>query len=153
MQLVRRFAAEKYGQALESWAWLPDLAGKTPRLATTFGDVFLEAVDGYWFLDTIEGTLTHRWPNAAALQADVNMSEVQQQLLVVDLASAAAAAGLAPTSDQVLAFKVLPVLGGAIDVANVEVADFVVTMSLTGQIHEQVKDLPPGTGISGISIK
>jgi hypothetical protein len=31
------------------------MADKMPGLATAFGDVFLEAVNGYWILDTIEG--------------------------------------------------------------------------------------------------
>jgi hypothetical protein len=43
------------------------------------------------------------------------------------------------------------VLGGPIDLDNVGVLDFVVALSIAGQIHDQVRHLPPGTAISGIS--
>jgi len=39
-----------------------------------------------------------------------------------------------------------------VDLDNVEVIDFVVSLNIAGQIHEQVRDLPPGTPISGITI-
>lgn len=67
---------------------------------------------------------------------------------MVGLAQAAEGAGLTPGGDQVLSFKVPPVLGGELSPENLELADFVVAVNLTGQIHEQVKSLPPGTSIS-----
>ena len=45
-----------------------------------------------------------------------------------------------------------PILGGAFDVDHVVVSDFAMTVNVAGQIHEQVRNLPPGTTISGISI-
>ncbi len=42
MEPIKRFTAEQYEQALESWSWL-DLAGKSPRFTPLFGDLFLEA--------------------------------------------------------------------------------------------------------------
>ena len=48
--------AEKLATALEAWTWL-DLAGKRPILVTAFADVFFEADDGLWFLETLEGKL------------------------------------------------------------------------------------------------
>lgn len=131
---------------------MTELAGKVPRLTSMFGDVFLEGADGFWFLDTIEGTLTRRWPTAAALQADVNSAEAREQLLMPDLVSAAADAGLVPGEHEVLTFKIPPVLGGEITVSNLEALDYLVAMHISGEIHRQVKDLPPGTQISGITI-
>jgi hypothetical protein len=55
--LTKTFPAATYSEALESWAWL-DLAHKVPVFASLFGDVFLQALDGYWFLDSLEGTVT-----------------------------------------------------------------------------------------------
>jgi len=69
------------------------------------------------------------------------------------LAMAAFNAGLLPNDRQVLSFKVMPALGGSFELQNIEVSDFVVTLSIAGQIHRQIKDLPPGTAISGIQIK
>jgi hypothetical protein len=71
---------------------------------------------------------------------------------MIGLAQSADAAGLTPGEDQVLSFKVPPVLGGELATANLEVADFVVTVNLAGQIHGQVRSLPPGTPITGLTI-
>ena len=152
MELIRRFSPEQYDAALESWSWLEQLEGKKTVFASAFGDLFLQGADGFWFLDTIEGTLSHRWPDAQTLQSEINAREAQDEYLLAGLVEAASRAGMAPQADQVLAFVVAPVLGGPLSVENIEVADFVVSVNILGQIHEQVKDLPPGSKISGISI-
>lgn len=131
---------------------MAELEGKVPRLTSMFGDVFLEGSDGFWFLDTIDGTIIRRWPDAAALQADMNKVDAREQLLMPDLVAAAANTGLVPNEQQVLGFKIPPVLGGEISLDNLEAVDYVVAMHIAGQIHRQVKDLPPGTSISGITI-
>ncbi len=57
-------------------------------------------------------------------------------------------------ADQdVYSFKVPPVLGGQFDVANIEVMPFVVTANLAGQLHQQIKELPPGTKISAFKME
>lgn len=153
MDLIRHFPPEVFASALESWAWLPDLDGTTPRFASAFGDVFLESADGYWHLDTLGGTLTRRWPDAAAMEADLNTRDTQEQLLMPQLVAIADHMGLRPGEKQILSFKVPPALGGKFTPDNLEVADFEVTVYLAGQIHQQVKDLPPGAKISGINLQ
>jgi hypothetical protein len=54
-------------KATESWAWL-GLVGKTPIFTFAFGDIFFTAADGFWFLDTVEGTLTRPWRTADDLR-------------------------------------------------------------------------------------
>lgn len=151
MELTRRFTEEQFEHGLGSWDWL-GLDGKTPVFASPFGDVFLESGDGIWWLDTLEGSLTCPWPDPAALEADLRTDEGQDQFLLAGLALAAERRGLVPTDAQVYGFTAPPVLGGAVDLGNVEVIDFVVSLNIAGQIHEQVRDLPPGTPISGITI-
>ncbi len=58
---------------------------------------------------------------------------------------------MALAAADVYSFTVPPVLGGQIELANVEVADFVVAVNIAGQLHQQVKDLPPGSKISGFT--
>jgi Domain of unknown function (DUF1851) len=153
MQLIRRFDSDAYVQALESWNWLEGLAGMTPTLANAFGDVFLQDQDGsFSFLDTVGGRLDRVWPDAASLQADINTPTAQDEYLMVGLAQAAEEAGLTPDNDQILSFKVPPVLGGQLTTENLQVADFVVTVNLAGQIHDQVRLLPPGAPVTGITI-
>jgi hypothetical protein len=152
VDLIRQFAPDQYAAALESWAWLDHLDGKNVVFASAFGDLFLHGADGFWFLDTVDGTLSRRWPDAQTLQSEIDTSAAQAEYLMRDVVEAASQAGLVPEPHQVLAFAVPPVLGGPLTVENLEVADFVVALNIAGQIHEQVKDLPPGTKISGISV-
>ncbi len=154
MELIRRFTPQEYANALESWAWLPGVVdGKVPIMTTAFGDVALHSVDGVWFLDTIDGTLVLRWADQAALQADLNTRETQQDVLMPWLVAAAEAAGLLPGATEILSFKHPQVLGGTTTIENLEVSDFVVSLNLAGQIHHKVKDLPPGTPVTNFSLE
>ena len=42
--------------------------------------------------------------------------------------------------------------GGEFAVENITKMDFVVALNLGGQLVRQVKDLPPGTKISGLTV-
>ncbi|UTT63839.1 T6SS immunity protein Tdi1 domain-containing protein [Microcella humidisoli] len=148
---MRRFTGEQYARALESWAFL-DLAGKKPSLSSPFGDIFFESEDGWWFLDIVGGNLTRDWSSGAELQAALNTRDGQDNYLMVELATAATGLNLHPGEDEILSFTVPPMLGGPLSADNVEVSDMVVSVNLYGQIHEQTRNLPPGTPIAGINI-
>ena len=105
-----------------------------------------------WFLDTVEGRLSREWDSPTSLQTQLNTVDGQDRYLMAGLAVAAFNAGLLPGARQVLSFKVAPALGGSFEPHNIEVSDLVVTLSIAGQIHQQIKDLPPGTPISAIHI-
>ncbi len=117
-----------------------------------FGDAFLQSGDGVWFLDLVEGSLTRQWSDTEDLQTALNTPEGQDRFLMGGLAVAAAEAGLQPGPSEILNFKIMPVLGGRFAVSNIEVADVLVAFQLTGVTHEQIKDLPDGTKISGFKI-
>jgi hypothetical protein len=151
MEPIKRFSPEQYEQALDSWSWL-DLAGKTPQFASLFGDLFLESPEGWWYLDTIEGGLEQVWQTGAQLQAALNTPEGRDQYLLLGLAKEAERRGVSLAENEVYSLTPPPVLGGELDAANVSALDFVVAVDLAGQIHDQVRKLPPGTPISGISI-
>jgi hypothetical protein len=57
--------------------------------------------------------------------------------------------GKVPAAHQCYSYKLLPVLGGEMRAENVEIMDVDVGISITCQIHRQVKDLPEGTAIKG----
>lgn len=152
MDLIKQFPAETVAEALEDWLWLDGLEGLAPLALSVFGDVFLYAPDGVWFLDTIQGTLTREWDHPAALQDALNTIEGQDRYLLLGLVQAATDAGVVPDDSQVLSFKVPPILGGAFEVDNLEASDLSVTLSIGGQLHRQIKDLPPGTPISGFTV-
>jgi hypothetical protein len=151
VQLTRSFTAHQFARALESWSWT-GITELRPAFTSSFGYVFLQNADGLWFLDLIEGKLTRRWAGRDALKADLNSPEGQDRYLLAGLAFAAERVGIVASNTQVLSFKVPPVLGGATAVENVEAADFVVSVNLAGQIHQQIQSLPPGTPISGFTL-
>ena len=148
--MTKSFSQDEYARALAGWHWL-DVHAKTPVLASVFGDIFLQDRHGYWFLDTIEGTLTRPWSTRDEVQASLESEEGQDRYLLAGLAFAASDSGLVLGPPEVYAFSVPPRLGGPFDVGNICVMDFVVAVDIAAQIHEQVKDLPPGTTITGVT--
>lgn len=140
--MTRVFTEDQFSHGLESWEWI-GLGGKTPVFASPFGDVFFRSSDGFWWLDTLEGSLTRPWSSAEALKADLGSPEGQDRYLLAGLAWAAEQRGLVPNSGQVYSFQHPPVLGGGVEIDNVEVSGFVVCLNIAGQLHEQVRDLPP----------
>jgi hypothetical protein len=152
MHLTRTFSAEQYERGLESWGFV-DLSGKSPLFTSPFGDVFFRADDGFWWLDTLEGQLTRPWSSTEEMRAALDTPEGQDEYLLAGFALAANARGVVPGTGQVYVFASPPILGGPLDVDNITVMDFVVALHLAGQLHDQVRDLPPGTPISGFTIR
>jgi Domain of unknown function (DUF1851) len=60
--------------------------------------------------------------------------------------------GLVLASGQIYDYTVAPALGGELGLDNVQTIDFVVGVNIAGQLHRQIKDLPPGTSISGVEL-
>ena len=151
IELTKSFAPQEYAEALESWAWA-DLEGKTPIVSSLFGDVILEAGDGYWFLDIVAGKLERVWPDKRSLEAELATPAGQSHYLLSDLALGADASGLRLGQDEVFDFKLPPVLGGGLDLTNLSPMSFTVCVDIAGQLHDQVRDLPPGTKVSGATL-
>ncbi|HEY7722816.1 MAG TPA: hypothetical protein VIB11_13345 [Pedococcus sp.] len=151
MELIRALTAEQYAQALEAWQWM-DLEGKEPVFASLFGDLFFVAVDGIWWLDVLEGTLTRPWGSIDEFRAATSTPEGRDTYLLAGLAFAAAERDVVPGPDQMYDFPVPPVLGGPMDAASLQVVDVVVGLNVAGQVHRQIRHLPPGTPVDGIAV-
>lgn len=150
--LTKSFSEDEFGRALDSWTWV-DLQHKTPVLASLFGDVFFAAADGYWFLDSMEGTLTRVWAGREQLQADLDSEAGQDRYLLGGLAMAAERSGIALGRTQVYDFKVHPMLGGGFSVENITAVEFVVAMDVAGQLLRQLKGPPPGMPVADLPIE
>ena len=100
----------------------------------------------------MEGSLTRPWITAEQMQAELSTPDGRVQYLLAGLAKAAKTQGLIPGEDQVYDFTTSPVLGGAMEPATIGVIDFVVGVNIAGQLHEQVRGLPPGTAIQAVAI-
>jgi hypothetical protein len=151
MLLTKTFTPETYARALESWSWI-GIDGKVAVLASLFGDVFLQDAQGYWFLDSLEGTLTKVGKTRDELQAMLDAEEGQDNFLLGGLAMSAERLGMLLEPNEVYDFQIPPVLGGKTTVDNIVKMDFVVSLNLAGQLHNQVRHLPPGSKIKGIQV-
>lgn len=141
----------KVVSALEAWGWI-GIAGKKPVRVTAFADVFLEDKEGIWFLDTVGGELKRICATTAELDALLKTEEGRDEYLFAGFVERAHRDGLVLSSGECYEFRINPVLGGAIEYANVEKQDFMVALHIAGQIHEQVRNTPPGTKISSVTV-
>jgi hypothetical protein len=137
--------------ALESWDWI-DFSGLTPIAVSCFGDIFFDSESAIYFLDTLEGRLKEICKTRTELQALLNTTEGQDEFLLGGLVDAIRARGVELKEGECYDFKVSPVLGGPIEVENVWKMNFEVSLNIAGQIHRQVKDLPPGTKITEVRL-
>ena len=151
MELTKTFRADQYADALESWHWL-DLPAKEPLFTSLFGSVFFDSADGCWHLDMVDGTLSRPWSSTSELETALATDEDCDRYLLAPLARQAADRGIALAPHEVYDFSTPPALGGPLDPGNLGATDFVVALNLAGQIHDQVRTLPPGTKITGVTI-
>lgn len=120
---------------------------------TSFGDFFLTDQHGIWFLDTLEGIIRLVCRTEAELEVLLRDDDMQDEYLLGGLVERARREGLMPGEGQCYAFKVHPVLGAAIAYENIGVMNFVVAVNVVGQMHDQTRNMPDGTRISGFAIK
>ena len=95
-----------------------------------------------------------------ALEIPANLLEFHEGLLLEDDDVALAskfhrmwlkAGGVVPTHDRCIGYKIPLFLGGKDEIENLEESDLDVYWHIIGQVLIQVRDLPPGTVISGFS--
>lgn len=138
MRFTKRFTADQYARGLASWSWA-DLDGKVAMFASEFGDVFFEAYDGWWFLDTVEGTLVHPWDSRLAMELTLNSPDGQDRYLLAGMVAAARERGVTIEDHEVYAFLPPPIVRGGLDADSIQALDFVVALNIAGQIHHQIR--------------
>jgi hypothetical protein len=62
------------------------------------------------------------------------------------------ARGLVLDEHEVYDFAVAPVLGAGFGVENISNEDFVVALNVAGQLHSQLRSMPPGSKITGFTV-
>ena len=149
VHLIREFAPDAYDFALSSWSWI-GTGDKTPRFASCFGDMFLESLDGWWFLDTVEGTLERRWNTMDAMFADLQGSDGRAEYLLEETLNAALQQGLRLGEDEVFAFLPPPAVTGAMSVDSLAPLRFAIAANLAGRIHGELNGVQPDAGASAL---
>lgn len=149
VHLIREFAPDAYEFALSSWSWI-GTDDKTPRFASCFGDMFLESPDGWWFLDTVEGTLELRWNSMDAMFTDLEGAEGRAEYLLEETLTAALGQGLQLGDDEVFAFLPPPAVTGTMSVSALAPLRFAIAANLAGRIHGELNGVQPDAGASAL---
>jgi hypothetical protein len=127
---------------LSDWSWL--LGDVFSVIAgTKFGDWFILRPDGHVdLLDALEGELREVASSYEEFTRLINTRERQEEWLLSLLVLTLHEQGVIPGPGQCYAFKVPPILGGKADSSNVEVMSLTVWVSLCGQLHREIKEMP-----------
>jgi hypothetical protein len=121
---------------------------KSLVLISKMGDMFLIGKDDriYW-LQTDLGDLTIAAENLSQFEYLLGQDENLDNWFLPDLIRRLEEAGKVLRPNQVYSYKKLPVIGGDYSVDNIDPTDISVHFSFSGQICEQIQNLPDGTEV------
>jgi len=118
-----------------------------------FADMFVRAADGSIGIVNVSwGTIDQIASNTSMFEQMISDRGNKDKLFLLDMLMQIEHAGLTLGNGQCFGFKVPLMLGGKMDLSNIEVSSVSVYVSMMGQIHRQLKDVPPGTKITGVQI-
>ena len=146
-ELLSGLPPEELNKGLADWRWLVG-EGSQPILLTLSGDLFLENDAGavVWLetgggeLEVVAASTEEFW---LALEVPENRREWLLENVVRDLL----AEGHRPGAHECFGYKILPVFGGSYDGANRVSMSATEHISLTGHVHQQIRDLPDGATV------
>jgi len=137
---------------LSYWRWLLE-KDFHPIVMTAFGDWFLLDQDGsVHFLDLVAGKLSKVAESGEQFKRIMGRPKNLDQWFMAEVVQSLLDSGMVLGENQCFGFKIPPVLGGKIEVANIEPTDIAVHQGLLSQIHEQTRNLPEGTKIGKVLI-
>lgn len=146
-----KFDNSSADRLISDWIWLIG-NDKTPILVSALGDVFLRnAKDNVFWLNVGEGTLDLVANGIEEFENKLKDIDQVNEWFMIDLIEELKNSGQELNDRQVYSYKKLPVLGGDYSADNFEATDIEVHFCFAGQIHKQVKDLPPGTKIENVN--
>lgn len=152
--LTVNFEHLKRENILADWVWLIGRK-KLPILITSVGDAFLQDVDDgtIHFLDTCSAGLLKVSENLEEFRNQIKDAQFLSDYFCPQPVGVLRDSGLTLSQGQLYSLMKPSVLGGEFAPENIEMTDIEVHFSVLGQIHQQVKDLPPGTEIGSFELK
>jgi hypothetical protein len=141
-----------HSELLSEWRWLVDDSHK-PIVLTAMGDMFLTSPDGkVHMLNLMEGQFVVVSDSVGEFQEKLHDSEIVGEWFLPEVVEANIQMGMTLGPKQCYGMKTPAFLSGQLEPDNIEPIDTCVYYSVTGQLLNQVKDLPPGTPIKNIKI-
>jgi hypothetical protein len=151
--LTINFDDQPREQLLSDWEWAMD-ESMLPVLITAMGDVFAQGQSGaVYFLDVACGTIEGVAQDGPSFKSLLNDSGFVTERMYPSRIVEFRKAGLTLGPGEVYSHKQPLALGGEDVLENYETTNVAVHLSINGQIHQQIKDLPPGTAIENIQIE
>ena len=132
---------------LSCWQW--QTAEMRALIIVSFlGDIFFEGNDKavYW-LTTDNCNVTKVAENINAFDEMLNDENNIDKWFLPSLVQKLIEAGKVLTENQVYSYKIMPFIGGEYSIENIEPVDMSVHFAFSGQICEQIRDLPNGTRV------
>jgi hypothetical protein len=128
----------------DSWRWLIGDAW-TPLLCSAIGDVFFEVPAGsVWWLSTATGSLEQVAETQASFRELVG-TDTADEWFLPGLVEALRSSGKILEPHQCYTFTILPVFSeGSFSVENMHPISAAEHYSLTGHIHESIRQVPDG---------
>jgi hypothetical protein len=103
-------------------------------------------------LNVSDGQLEEVAPSVAEFETAASAPESFDRWFMPEIVREQALLGTVPQEDECLSLQIPPALGGKLERDNIEVADIAVHFSILGQMHQQVRNLRPGTRIDKIEV-
>ena len=156
IDLGRYFVAGEfdYQPLLEKWAWLLGDKAFLVHSVTAMGDIFLvDNESKVSFLDTIDGVVTPFADSVQEYEEKLQDRHVRKRHLATFVVRDLLDSGHSLRPGECFSPDLPPVLGGKMNRENFSPVDSLFHASVMGQIHRQVKDLPPGTPVTDIQFK
>jgi|SRR5579859_250978 len=139
-------------ELLKDWAWLLQKP-YTLIAMNNFGDMFLQDEDGEVHLLVLGmGEIIRVAGSVAEFRRLASEKETQREWFALGLLTELERARMTISDGQCFGFKTPPILGGTVELSNIEISHIGVYISLMGQICQQIKKLPAGTKITGFTI-
>ncbi|MBO9562704.1 MAG: DUF1851 domain-containing protein [Niastella sp.] len=136
-----------FDNVLSSWKWrIPNI--QSVVLVSCLGDVFYVGDDGgvYW-LQTDCGDLTRAADDLAQFEQFLHDEEKVDDWFLPGFVEKLVNAGKVLKAGEVYSYLKLPVIGGTYSVENIAPTDVDVHFTFSGQICEQIRNLPDGTKV------
>lgn len=130
---------------LQQWRWLYPQRVQLVAV-NAFGDLFLQESQGAVLrLDTSSGLLERISDSLEGFKELVGNSENREKWFLVDVEQSLIERGFCPLKGKCLGYKIPIVFSESTGTAeNVYVADLYEYVSLLGDLHSQMRDLPDG---------
>lgn len=151
--LVVPVPPDQLATLLSDWSWLVG-TDVSPCLVTSAGDVFFTDASGaVCMLDIEEARHECVAGTMAEFKSGLRDQSTAQKWLGVERFVRWRSAGVALPPGSFFSFIKPLCLGGDDSIDNVEASDPVVTVSLLGQVHDQIRGLPEGTPINEFKLR